>query len=137
MSFFREGCSTLAKTCFSSSTNSIRIFTDGAQLSSRNSNKKKEVRGKKPQQEVDLGSKSAAAASGELCGSSGILNMWVNEVEKDGEKRLRGETGGVKLGEEPEQEPEAAGAEVNWRVSLFHKILKFLRRFFRQIITRG
>lgn len=81
---------------------------------------KKEVRGKKPQQEVDLGSKSAAAPSGGLCGSSGILNMWVNEVEKDGEKRLRGETGAVQLGEEPEQEPEAAGAEVNWRVSLFH-----------------
>lgn len=71
---------------------------------------KKEVRGKKPQQEVDWGSQSAAAPGGGLCGSSRILNVWVNEVEKDREERLRGEWEGwgVQLGEEPEQEPEAA-----------------------------
>lgn len=99
---------------------------DGAQLSLKKKKQlKKGVRGKKPQQEVDQGSQSAAAPSGGLCGSSGILNVWVNEVEKAGEERVRGERRGVQLGEEPEQEPEAASAEVNWRVSILHKIFKF------------
>lgn len=109
---------------------------EGAQLPLKQQNKKKEVRGKKPQQEVDLDNQSAAAPHGGPCGSSGILNVSVGERGRERRRGGGGKVGAVQPGGEPESEPEAASAETNRRISLPHN-LEIPLTFFRQIEPRG
>lgn len=109
---------------------------DGAQLPLKKQNKKKEVRGKKPQQEVDPDSQSAAALHGGPCGSSGILNVSV------GERGQKGEGGGEeKWGwfswEWSQNQNQKQPVQRRTGGFHFHIILKFLRHFFRQIKPRG
>lgn len=90
--------------------------------------KKKEVRGKKPQQEVDPGSQSAAAPRGGPRGSSGILNVFV------GERGQEGEGGGEERWgwfgwESSQNQNQKQPVQRRTGGFHFHIILKFLQHF--------
>lgn len=109
---------------------------DGAQLPLKKLNKKKEVIGKKPQQEVDPDSQSAAALHGGPCGSSGILNVSVGERGQEGEGGGEEKWGWFSW-EWSQNQNQKQPVQRRTGGFHFHIILKFLRHFFRQIKPRG
>lgn len=94
------------------------------------------MRGKKPQQEVDPGSQSAAAPRGGPCGSSGILNVSVGERGQEGEGGGE-ERWGRFSWERSQNQNQKQPVQRRTGGFHFHIILKILRHFFRQIKPRG